>query len=296
MVIPDDLTLSQASLQDYVECSYRFRLRYLERLEWPAVEAEPAGLNENRRRAGAEFHRMVHQYLLGVPAERLRELAEYRSQLGDDDDLTDWWNAFCEHRPAELPGERYPEVMLAAPVAGHRIAAKFDLVVVEQGRRAVILDWKTASRRPSAAKVERRLQTRVYQYLLALAGSVLNGGEPLVPEQIEMRYWFASFPTQMTVVRYDSERFDADAELVAGLLREISDRPIDDFERTEDRRQCQLCTYRSLCSREGGAGNGHPDESWIEEDQAQAVAVLSSLEEGDDTIEIEYGAVEEVPF
>ena len=290
MAIPEDLTLSQASLQDYADCHYRFRLRYLDRLEWPAVEAEPAGRNESRRREGAEFHRMVHQYLLGVPAERLRDLIRHRAQSVDGDALADWWRAFEEHVPADLPGEQYPEVTLAAAVAGRRLAAKFDLIVVEEGRRAVILDWKTAERRPSAATVERRLQTRVYPYLLTLAGSVLNGGEPLAPEQIEMRYWYASFPTQTEVVRYDRDRFDADAELITSLLQEISERPIDDFERTEDLGRCRLCTYRSLCGRGAAAGHGEPDE-----DREHAATMLSSVDEGD-TIELDYDDVSEVPF
>ena len=212
MAIADDLTLSQASLQDYVECPYRFRLRYVDRLEWPAVEAEPAGRYERLRRDGAEFHRMVHQYLLGVPPERLRSLAEHRSEPGGGDGLADWWRSFFEHRPADLPGERYPEVTLAAEVAGGRLAAKYDLIVVEEGG-AVILDWKTAGRRPRDATVDGRLQTRVYPYLLALAGGVLNGGVPIAPERIEMRYWYAGFPNEPTVIPYDRDRFDADGGL-----------------------------------------------------------------------------------
>lgn len=291
MVIANDLTLSQASLQDYADCRYRFALRYLDRLEWPAVEAEPADLNESRQREGAEFHRMIHQYLLGVPADRLRKVAEQRVGLRERDSIVDWWRAFCEHRPADLPGEIYPEVTLAASVEGHRLAAKFDLIVVEEGGRAVIMDWKTAARRSSETTVERRLQTHVYPYLLALVGGVLNGGEPLDPEKIEMRYWFASFPDQTAVVRYDRDRFVADGELIAGLIREISERPLEDFARTEDLRHCRLCTYRSLCGR--GEAAEHDE---MEEDQRQVVTAMQAMEEGDDTIELDYAAVDEVPF
>ena len=289
MAIPDDLTLSQASLQDYVECRYRFRLRYLDRLEWPAVEAEPAGRNERRRRDGAEFHRMVHQYLLGVPADRLRALAEHRSEPGDEDGLADWWRAFLEHRPADLPGEHFPEVTLAAEVAGRRLAAKYDLVVVEEGRRAVILDWKTAGRRPQDATVEGRLQTRVYPYLLALAGGVLNDGTPLSPERIEMRYWYAALPNEPTVIRYDRDRFEADGAYLAGLLGEISARPPDGFERTEDLQHCRLCTYRSLCGRGTAAGHGDLDE-----DAEQDFAL--SIDDGDEAIGLDYAEVGEVSF
>ena len=40
--LPDDFHFSQGSLQDYVDCQRRFQLRYLMKLAWPAVDAEPA--------------------------------------------------------------------------------------------------------------------------------------------------------------------------------------------------------------------------------------------------------------
>lgn len=288
MSIADGLMLSQASLQDYVECPYRFRLRYLDRLEWPAVEAAPAGRNERLRRDGAEFHRMVHQYLLGVPAERLRALAEHRSSE-DGHGLADWWRSFSEHRPADLPGECYPEVTLAAEVAGRRLAAKYDLVVVQEGGGAMILDWKTAGRRPPDATVEGRLQTRVYPYLLALSGGALNGGTPFAPERIEMRYWYAAFPNEPTVIRYDRDRFEADGAYLAGLLQEIAERPAGGFERTDDQRRCRLCTYRSFCGRGREAGDGDVDED-------AAADFPLSIDDGDEAIGLDFGEVGEVSF
>lgn len=293
MATVDELTLSQASLQDYVECRRRFRLRYLDRLAWPAVEAEPAARHERRLRDGAEFHRMVHQYLLGVPAERLRELAERRSGADAGDELAGWWRAFGEDRPADLPGERFPEVTLAAEVAGRRLAATYDLIVVQEGSqagsRAVILDWKTAARRPSDEVLERRMQTRVYPYLLARAGAVLNGGQPLVPDRIEMRYWFAEHPHQPAVIRYDRDRFDADGELIAGLLREISALSPDRFDRTEDRDRCRLCTYRSLCDRGAAAGRGD-----VAEDAESDFSL--SVDDGDDAAGFDFAEAGEAPF
>ena len=284
----DDLTLSQASLQDYVECRYRFRLRYLDRLAWPAVQAEPAARNERRLRDGAAFHHMVHQYLLGVPAERLREVAEHRAGAGSEGEPADWWRAFCKDRPADLPGERFAEVKLAAQVAGRRLSATYDLIVVQDGDQAVILDWKTAARRPREATVEQWMQTRVYPFLLARAGAVLNGGQPLPPERIEMRYWFAAHPHQPVVIRYDRDRFEEDGELIAGLLREISELPLDRFDRTERRERCRLCTYRSLCDRGGAAAHGEIDED-REPDRL-------SNDDDDDAAAFDYADAGEAPF
>lgn len=282
----DDLILSQASLQDYVECRYRFRLRYLDRLEWPALRAEPAARNERRLRDGKAFHQMVHQYLLGVPAERLQELAEHRTGADGGKEPADWWRAFCQNRPADLPGKRFPEVKLATQVAGRRLSATYDLVVVQDGERAVILDWKTSARRPREATVERGMQTRVYPYLLARAGAVLNEGKALPADRIEMRYWFAAHPRQPVVIRYDHDRFEADGQLIADLVREISELPLDRFDRTERRERCRLCTYRSLCDRGDAAAHGDVDEDgehdWLsdeDDDEAASFDYADAVEE-----------------
>ena len=74
--MPTELTtLSQSSLQDYNDCPRRFELRYLQRLAYPAIETEPALENEKHQREGEQFHRLVQQYFIGIPAEQVGKLA-----------------------------------------------------------------------------------------------------------------------------------------------------------------------------------------------------------------------------
>src|SRR5512134_3855445 len=80
-------TLSQSSLQDYVDCARRFQLRYIERLSYPAVESEPALENEKHLQEGEYFHRLVQQYLIGIPAEQVAKLA-------NTPNLQRWWENF----------------------------------------------------------------------------------------------------------------------------------------------------------------------------------------------------------
>jgi hypothetical protein len=76
-------TLSQSSLQDYVDCARRFQLRYIDRLSYPAIESEPALENEKHQQEGEYFHRLVQQYLIGIPAEQI-------SKLANTDNLQRW--------------------------------------------------------------------------------------------------------------------------------------------------------------------------------------------------------------
>src|SRR6185436_377609 len=111
--------LSQSSLQDYVDCARRFQLRYVERLNYPAVESEPALENERHLREGEYFHRLVQQSLLGLPDDKLARLA-------NSPNLERWWNNFTRYRP-ELEGYAlYPELGLSAPLGQYRLVAKYD--------------------------------------------------------------------------------------------------------------------------------------------------------------------------
>ena len=140
MTLPTDFQFSQGSLQDYVDCPRRFQLRYLLRLAWPAVEAEPALENERRLQQGAAFHRLVHQHILGLSMERL-------SSMVTDKDLSRWWRNYLESAPAALAELRYPEVTLSAPVSGHRLVAKYDLIAIRgprgPGRRPSPIERET---------------------------------------------------------------------------------------------------------------------------------------------------------
>ncbi len=160
---------------------------------------------------------------------------------------------------------------LSAPVGAHRLLAKYDLVAVEPGRRAVIVDWKTSQRRPSSAWLASRLQTRVYRYLLVRAGAHLNastepgrsGGVPIAADQIEMIYWFAAFPDQPERLRYDRTQHEADGRYLGSLIAEITAATDDGFPLTDDVKRCRFCPYRSLCDRGAEAGdiNAAEDEA-----------------------------------
>ena len=75
MSIPADFHFSQNNLQDYVDCARRFELRHLLRQEWPALQSEPVLEFEHRAELGRRFHEMVHQSILGIPAEQIASQA-----------------------------------------------------------------------------------------------------------------------------------------------------------------------------------------------------------------------------
>jgi hypothetical protein len=287
--LPGNFHFSQASLQDYVECRRRFQLRYLENLAWPAVEAEPALENERRLQLGADFHRLVQQHLLGLPAEKLSRMVASRGPGGKE--LPRWWDSYL-HQGAGLAGymdipglSLHPEISLTAPLSkDYRLVAKYDLVAAAPDGRAAIFDWKTFRRRPKRQQMAQRLQTRVYPYLLVLAGAHLNQGIPFQPDQVEMVYWYPEFAAEPERFPYSQAQFDADGSDLQSLVDEIESLNDDEFYLTDHVERCRFCTYRSLCDR--GVKAGGLDEIEVRE-EAEALST---------DFEISFDQIAEIEF
>lgn len=225
---------TQSRLQDYVDCPYRYSLRYVERIESPSVQAEPVQEYEQAVERGTTFHRLVQQYLLGVSAE----VIERRIQ---DDQVRLWWNQFLKDGLSDLPARRLPEVTLSARLGDTPIAAKLDLLALEAGR-IVIVDWKTF-RKPSLERLEARLQTKVYRWVVSRAASEILG-ETVVPEDIEMRYWFVGDSSPRVDISYSHSQLIADELEISTLIQTI--KRDEKFQRTDDENICRVCAYRSI--------------------------------------------------
>ena len=242
-----------------MDCARRFKLRYLDRLSYPAAETEPTLENEKHQQEGEYFHRLIQQHLVGIPAEQIAKFA-------NTPNLQKWWENF--HNFVDLTGFRtavpaqteegrnlsglYPEATLSAPLGKHRLLAKYDLIAVKDDR-VTIYDWKTYRKRPRNEWLAARMQTRVYRGLLVQAGAHLNGGKPFEPEQIEMIYWFADFPEDPARFPYNSAQFQRDWDTLLKLSDEVASAAA--YPLTEDRQKCLFCTYRSYCERGIRAGD-----------------------------------------
>ncbi len=244
-VLAEDFVFSQTSLQDYLDCPRRFELKYILGRRWPAPEVENLLEFERRMAQGERFHHLIHQHQVGIDASALSESI-------DDDDVRRWFEAYRRSGLADVPGERRPETTLIVSLGDHLLLAKFDLLVIEPGGRALIVDWKTGRQAPRPDRLVGRMQTVVYRCVLALGGDAHYGGQPIPPEQIEMIYWYAEGGGELRRFVYDSAQFAADRALLRGLMDEIAARR--SFPLTEVVERCRFCPYRSLCDRGVRAG------------------------------------------
>jgi len=247
MKIPDNFAFSQNNLQDYVDCPRRFELRYLKKLAWPAIQSEPVLAVERHMQLGERFHRMLQQHQSGLPADVVGVMAS-------EPELAEWWQAYLDAAPDPLPEKRLVEYTLAAPFAGFRLVAKYDLLAIAPGERVVIVDWKTSTKKPKRQILLDRLQTRLYPFLLVEAGKGINGGNPVTPEQVELIYWFTAAPRSPEHFPYSAELYDKDKGFLLNLIADVVNASGTDFPLTSDQKLCRFCNYRSLCNRGDEAG------------------------------------------
>ena len=268
MALRPDFTFSQNNLQDYLDCPRRFELRHMLRQEWPALESEPVLEMEHRADVGRQFHRLVQQAVAGLPLETLSD------QASTDLDLSRWWQNFVSADPlSNLPAYRRSEVYIQAPFAGFHLVGTYDLLAIEHGRKAVILDWKTSLKRTPRKSLAARMQTRLYPLLLTLAGSALNNGQPVLPEMVEMTYWFPEFPDRPETFTINSALVESETRQIESLIEEINGQTRSPWLLTPDTKRCKFCVYRSLCERGERAGDG------IEEDyEASPTPDISGLD------------------
>jgi hypothetical protein len=260
MTLPDDFVFTQNNLQDFVDCPRRFQLKYLLKTAWPAPISEPIEENDRLIQLGSQFHQMVHQYYLGIPEEKITRWVK-------DEDLQSWWSAFFSNPPTDIPAARQPEIELSMPFEKYRLAAKIDLLAVEKGKRAVILDWKTTHKPPKPAFVSNRIQSLVYPFIAMSTGSALNDYKSFDPSQVTMIYWYPAYPDNPVILTFDSAWLEKTRAVLQKLVNEITSLKLDIFPLTVDTKKCQFCRYRSLCERGTTAGFLDEEDDTDQEDE-----------------------------
>lgn len=250
MHFPPDFAFTQSNLQDYMDCPRRFRLRYVEKLQWPAIQSEPVIAFEKRLESGQRFHQLVHQYTLGMPANLLR------SQVIDEPDLLRWWDNFYEYRPLDgLPQERRSEFHITLPYAENRLSAIIDMIAWNDSTAFTIIDWKSAAKRPSRLFLQSRIQSDLYPFIVERLSRLQESSTPSKLVHIKFIYWFPEFPANPELFIYSENRDKEFSQHLNHIVKAIKESKLADFTMTEDTRLCKFCSYRSFCNRGVLPGN-----------------------------------------
>lgn len=259
MTLPAGFPFTQTALRTYLECPYRFRLRYLEGVPWATLPPEPAA--EAILERGRQFHEVARQHFLGL------EVAEQAAAAGAD--LAAWWAALRDSPPDLATYARcYPEAGLSVPLGPYRLAARYDLLAVGQ-EAALVVDWKTGQDLASPATLGGDIQARVYLYVLAEGAAVYHGGRPLAPDSVGLLYWHPRGPQQVRL-GYSTSQHQRGRAFLQALVEEVAAHRPEEMLPTDDTAACGHCAYTPLCGRPGEALDWEPEEAAVAEDLESA--------------------------
>jgi hypothetical protein len=115
------------------------------------------------------------------------------------------------------------------------------------------------------------MQSRVYPYVLALAGAAFNGGQPVDPAAIQMIYWYPEWPDQPERFDYNTQLRQRDEQFLSDLIERVKQAvETEHFPMVEDKKPCTYCVYRSFCDRGDKAG-------WVAELAEEPQEILDVL-------------------
>ena len=248
LTIPS-LQLSQSSLQDYYDCPRRFQYKVLDSISWPASCSEPISKFEESTLLGNRFHLICQQFFSGINPELLQKTINHPV-------LVKMWKSFLPFGESLLEYKFLPERLLSIPLLNHKLIAKFDLLVYVNPERYLIIDWKTSPNKPPREILSKRLQTHLYPYIFSFAGVELFETDAIIPNFIEMQYWYPLHTKPEEVFPYSDKKHSSVKSELENLVNQINSALTKgtDFPLTEDSSTCLFCEFRSLCNRGVEAG------------------------------------------
>lgn len=225
-------------------------------MEWPAPPTDRFGEREAAIERGVTFHQLVLQESLGMAVEEVVANSE-------DALLKEWWQNWRTLGPEVPAHETHSETINSVPVAGQRLVARFDRVMVESGR-VWVFDWKTGRKMPEQSEYADSWQTLVYRFVMAEAGALWNGGQPIAPADITLIYWHAQYPETLRPIGYCNAEHEEARRLISAAITSIVALPDENaFAKTDDLNECRRCEFQAYCDRISA-----PPEDWdIGEDE-----------------------------
>jgi len=227
-MVKKEFYYSQNSLGIYNFCPKKFEYVYIENLS--GIEE----LVEVREKIelGTKFHILAERYFNGmndyfyVKEEKLKE----------------WMSILENYYPMDL--ECRSEYEVKQNKDGLKILAKYDLIV-EEGNKLKIIDFKTNKKVYRKEKLEESIQTKIYMFLLGENINKINSN--LFLENLEMEYFQLNFPEEKIKINYTKEKHEKNRTIIKKIVSSIENSRKNGFKKIVG--ECHFCKFRAYCKK-----------------------------------------------
>jgi len=231
-----NFVFSQSNMQTYLNCRYKFYLRYIQKLAWPAQATIEDFRFEEDQQAGIRFHQLLHQYFIGFNPELLTQMAKN----DPDNRVSGWFQTFLNSPYTRLQGKIESEKNVSTCIDDKNYVVKFDLLQLDDGQYT-IYDWKTSNKVPRRERLINNIQTRLYPVVLSEAYQT--------NQTIHLVIWEINSPEVPFVFSISQQDLNRNRRYFEELTDEIVSLEKPNFFKTSNIRQCKICEYRSHCDR-----------------------------------------------
>ena len=232
--------LSASALGLFSACERLFEYKYVHPRTWPGPSSHDQEADERTLQAGQRLHQLLHMHARGL---------DIQSLAASTPETARWVRAYAASPYAESAGgELFSEQALMFTLGGRKIIAKVDRII-KSGDTWTIIDWKTSRRAPNAEVLRRDWQARIYPLALVEAGTVLNGGRPIRPQQVETLFVYLE-PNITRRMTFDDARRKESLDALQAAVEKINQAEHTGFAPTgKETGRCTrpLCQYYSLC-------------------------------------------------
>ncbi len=272
----NNFIFSSHNMQEFLDCERRFELKYLLKQSWPAPQSEPVLEVEKRIRIGREFHFMIHQYLSGISLSDLLH-------MNIEPELKRWLGQFEAFYGNYSFIDHYSEHSITSPFMDYFLTAVYDFIGLAENSKLIIADWKTSHLPPRKERIEKTVQSFLYQYLAFENRQQLFGHTDIGFGDIEMIFWNSIHPNDIVTLPYSEKQHEKNQESLIQIIEKIISLPMGKFSKTDNLKKCAYCQYRSLCQRGIKAGLYDQDQ-----DEVLEMDTLISEINFDESAEIPY--------
>lgn len=234
---------SQTQIQDYLFCPRRYFLSHIQKITWPEPVSPSFEKIEESNRQGKAFHLFINRLIQGVSYKELI------SQVYETD-LNQWLKNFKKYNPLPDNAKIFSEIEISAIFAEILWIGYMDAVAFLPDK-IQIFDWKTSRRVGDPKVLLNSPQTRLYCFLMMQNHqNFLNFSGNISPDQIEMVYWYARFPSDPIHLQYSAELYDKDLVYFKDMAEKLCYDDRANYPQTLQQNNCRFCRFQTFCFKE----------------------------------------------